>query len=49
MQKCMLVCQNCHCEIHSEMIEDEFLKFLYQEKWGKIHLTCKEFKNIERN
>jgi len=37
MKKCMLVCTNCHNEIHDSLISNEKCFQLYQDKWKKIN------------
>jgi len=33
MQKCILVCHNCHGEIHAGSVNSDFVDELYKEKW----------------
>jgi len=33
MKKCILVCQNCHGEIHDGLIDESEIKQLYGDKW----------------
>lgn len=35
IDKCLLVCKNCHAEIHAEMIDQDFMAQLLREDMKK--------------
>jgi hypothetical protein len=42
MQKCVLVCGNCHGEIHEGLITDSEVVTLWRERWAQIHTKTEQ-------
>ncbi len=36
MQKCILICHNCHGEVHANIVEESYVQKLFQDKWRHI-------------
>lgn len=36
IQKCVLLCRNCHGEVHAGIIDNNFAIKLYEDRWSKI-------------